>query len=663
MAGSVGVTNSSGVADAGPLTLPSGDVGGGYTITAYFGSSSVPLPPAPGSPPNNSYNASDPDYSASPPVSAGVTVVDPTQTSLAVSPNQSVFGQSVSLTATVAPASSAGTVAFFQGTSAISGCQAQPLQLGQATCPSPNLTPGLYSFSATYSGATSAYLPSTSANEPLNVGTASSMTNVVSNVAPVSGQSTTFTATVSAVLPGTGTPTGPVEFLAAPAGGQPAPITGSAMRGLSSSGTATCTTSALLASGSKYTVTAEYPGDGNFTGSAGNLTETVAKAPTTTAVVSTTGSPSVTGQPVTYTAMVPVTSPGAGSPSGFVEFLDGITPIGACGGTSGTALNGPTATCTVTTYTSTGSHSITAQYLGDPNFLASPASPAITQTVGPAATTTVLAPPPPSKFGAPVTLTAQVQVVAPGTGVPTGTVTFYDGTGVIGTGSLSGGAATVIVSGLPGASQSLKAVYAGNAAFLGSSGTAVNGTTFTQTISGTVSGSLSITSGQLVLITGKVTGAVSVSSGGLEVDGGSIGGAVSASGASALTLCGAKVGGAMSVGASTGYVFIGGGTLCAPSSVSGAVSFSGNKAGLDVTNSSIGGAVSVSGNSGSGTELYGDTIGGALSVSGNTGSGTEIAGNTIGGGLSCSGNSPSPTDAGVPNTAASRSGQCASSKF
>ena len=207
-----------------------------------------------------------------------------------------------------------------------------------------------------------------------------------------------------------------------------------------------------------------------------------------------------------------------------------------------------------------------------------------------------------------------------------------------------------------------------------------------QTISGTHAGSLSITSGQLVVVTGKVTGAVSVGSGGaLEVEGGTISGALSASGAAVLTLCGASVGGALSASGSSGNVFIGGGTLtgCGPSSISGAASFSGNKAGLEVANSSIGGAASFSGNSGSGTKLVADTIGGAISVSGNsggtdlvgnkiggaasvtgnTGSGTEVAGNTIGGALACSGNSPPPTDNGQLNKAAVKSGQCAGATF
>ena len=86
------------------------------------------------------------------------------------------------------------------------------------------------------------------------------------------------------------------------------------------------------------------------------------------------------GQTVTYTATVAVTSPGAGDPTGFVEFLDGGTPIADCGGATGNAVSSSLATC-VTTYLSPGTHTITAQYLGDTNFLGSNLSDPLNQVV------------------------------------------------------------------------------------------------------------------------------------------------------------------------------------------------------------------------------------------------------------------------------------------
>jgi len=86
-------------------------------------------------------------------------------------------------------------------------------------------------------------------------------------------------------------------------------------------------------SNSPHAITAFYdPGtDPNYSAGGGSnpVTVTVGPAGTSTTVVSTTGSPSFVGQPVTYTATVGVTSPGFGTPTGSVEFLDGGGAISA----------------------------------------------------------------------------------------------------------------------------------------------------------------------------------------------------------------------------------------------------------------------------------------------------------------------------------------------
>ncbi|KJY40376.1 hypothetical protein VR41_15080, partial [Streptomyces sp. NRRL B-1568] len=76
------------------------------------------------------------------------------------------------------------------------------------------------------------------------------------------------------------------------------------------------------------------------------------------------------------------TAPGAGTPTGTVDFFDGATLLG-----TGT-LNSGVATLVVTDL-SVGSHALTATYNGDANFVGS-TSPVDTQTVIQAATTTVL---------------------------------------------------------------------------------------------------------------------------------------------------------------------------------------------------------------------------------------------------------------------------------
>jgi Bacterial Ig-like domain (group 3) len=69
----------------------------------------------------------------------------------------------------------------------------------------------------------------------------------------------------------------------------------------------------------------------------------------------------------------------------------------------------------------------------------------------------------PSTFGATVTFTATVAPV-----VATGTVSFFDGATLLGTGSLSAGMATFAASTLGAGSHSITAVYGGDANYLGS---------------------------------------------------------------------------------------------------------------------------------------------------------------------------------------------------
>jgi hypothetical protein len=103
---------------------------------------------------------------------------------------------------------------------------------------------------------------------------------------------------------------------------------------------------------------------------------TINKADTTTSVASDVN-PSTIGQNVTFTATVAVVSPGAGTPSGNVQFYDGATLLGTG------ALNGlaPDKAIFSTSTLSAGNHNITAHYVGDGNFNGSTSTPALVQGV------------------------------------------------------------------------------------------------------------------------------------------------------------------------------------------------------------------------------------------------------------------------------------------
>ena len=105
-------------------------------------------------------------------------------------------------------------------------------------------------------------------------------------------------------------------------------------------------------------------------------TTTTATIPGTTTGVTSSANPSVSGQPVTFTATVKAKTAGAGIPTGTVTFKDGPSTLGTA------TLNGSGQATFTTSTLAAGSHSITASYGGDANFKGS-TSPKFTQTVNP----------------------------------------------------------------------------------------------------------------------------------------------------------------------------------------------------------------------------------------------------------------------------------------
>ncbi len=433
-----GTLGANGVATYATSTL---SVGAAHTITATYGG--------------------DANDAASLPSTALSQVVnaDPTNTTISSSANPSVIGQPVTFTATVAAAAPgagipSGTVTFNLGTSTLTGTLNGKTP-DQATVTTSSLPFGTaQSITATY-GTDGDFASSTSAALAQTINAAQTVTTVTSSKNPSpSGTPVTYTATVAAKAPGAGTPTGTVTFedgttvLCSPVP-------------LGTQG-ATCVESAFTQPGS-HTITATFSSaTKSFVASTGSLTQ-VNQGPTTTALTST-PNPSVSGQSVTYTATVKV-SAGTGAPTGQVSFYDGTTLLGT-GALNGASTDAATFS---TGFAVFGTSSITATYAGSASFTAS-TSPVLTQTVHPAGTTTaVSAAPNPSVSGQSVTLTATVAVTAPGTGAPAGTVDFYDGTTLLGTGSLNGlspDTATFSV-GLPaaGSPHQISATYVGTAAY------------------------------------------------------------------------------------------------------------------------------------------------------------------------------------------------------
>ena len=72
----------------------------------------------------------------------------------------------------------------------------------------------------------------------------------------------------------------------------------------------------------------QYGGDGNFLASTSAVLNQFVNADATTTALKSSKNPTVHGQSVTFTATVKAASPGSGTPTGKVTFLDGGNPIG-----------------------------------------------------------------------------------------------------------------------------------------------------------------------------------------------------------------------------------------------------------------------------------------------------------------------------------------------
>ena len=215
------------------------------------------------------------------------------------------------------------------------------------------------------------------------------------------------------------------------------------------------------------TLNASFAGAAGFQNSTcGPLAQTIAPA-VAGVVLSSSINPSAIGQATSLTASVTGVAP-----TGVVSFISGAATLGSANLT-GTG-NTRTAVLSVSSLP-VGSAAITAAYAGDASNAAT-ISQTLTQVVQAGATTTtlVVSPAQPAP-GTPVTFTATVSVIAPAVGPATGTVTFLDGSTVLGSAPLVNGVAQITVPALPAGVRSFTARFEANGSFTGSSSAGVIG--------------------------------------------------------------------------------------------------------------------------------------------------------------------------------------------
>jgi hypothetical protein len=371
-----------------------------------------------------------------------------TKTTIASSLNPSIFGQTVTFTATVTANLSGtptGTVTFSDGANPLG---TSTLNGGTATLSVATLAAGIQTIQAVYNGDSNFISSLGTLTQTVNPATTTIAISSSANPSNLN-EPVTFTATVTPQLGGQ--VTGTVTFK-----------DGSTTLGSASlTGNVAAFTIGTLAIGT-HSITAAYGGNGNFAGSVSLALSQVVTNPATTTSLTSSVNPSVSGKPVTFTATV---SSSAGTPTGQVEFFNGTSTLAT------ETLSGGIAKYT-TSALPAGTNVITATYEGDANNNGSTSAP-VNQVVLVSTTTTVAAAPNPSVYGQPVLLTATVTSSA---GAPPNgeTVTFNQGSTMLGTGNLNSGSATFSVSTLAVGTKGLNAVYGGDSKFAASTSATIN---------------------------------------------------------------------------------------------------------------------------------------------------------------------------------------------
>jgi hypothetical protein len=298
------------------------------------------------------------------------------------------------------------------------------------------------------------------------------------------GETVSFTATVSSR---SGTPTGTVVFY------DGASSLGSVAL---ASGSASLSTASLTPG--SHAMTASYQGSSGFAPSTSSVLNQVVNASNTSTSLASSNNPCIKPCPVTFTATV---TSGLGTPTGTVLFIDGSNYLGSA------TLAAGVATFSYSGFHH-GTHPITAAYQGSGAFTPS-TSPVLDQVVYERAfytRTSVSTSRSPSFVGQPVTFTATVESIGGG-GVPNGEpIAFYEHYSVlIGTGTLSGGEASVTTSSLTVGKHTIRAIYNGDGIYRKSRGSTTQAVEKYATTTALVGSPNPAVYGQAVTYTATVT--------------------------------------------------------------------------------------------------------------------------------------------------------------
>ena len=220
---------------------------------------------------------------------------------------------------------------------------------------------------------------------------------------------------------------------------------------------ATATLPAVVVPGAAiaHTISATYAGDTLYAPS------TSATIPLTGSLIATTDTLAISptasveyGQVVQLTAVIAPPSASNYTATGAVKFFDGSTVLGQSNLSNGQAL------LSLNSF-AVAQHNISADYAGDANFVASNSSISVL-TVNKAIAKITLT----GTLGTGASFTLTSAVTSFTSGVPTGTVSFYDGNRLIGSSQLVGGVATYVINPLSAGGHSITATYNGDSHYV-----------------------------------------------------------------------------------------------------------------------------------------------------------------------------------------------------
>lgn len=402
---------------------------------------------------------------------SGTGLTDTTTTTLVASTQTAVYGQTVNLQVSVEDQTSSsvhpsGTVRIVDTVTTTAGVSQTTIADGVALDTSGKATlsnvllngVGSHSIQASYVSSSSVFQASSA--QTTVVITQSPVTFTGSGVTLTFGQSGLAAIRLAGTFPNLTPPSGTVNYTVFDASNASvASGTATLIAGTDSS-SASLSLPKTLGVG-QYTIAVSYSGDTNYsaTPQAGSVSLVVGKATPTVVIAASATQLTFPGE-ASFTVTV---SSSSGSPSGQVTFHDGQAVLGIASLSDGQVV--------LAKSLSVGSHSITVEYSGDTNF-ASATSSAIAITVNQAIPAVSLS----ASTGSATVFTSIsfTATVSSSAGTPSGNVSFYDSTGLLGAEPLSNGRAVFTTGKLGVGSHTITAVYGGDGNFEGVSSSSVS---------------------------------------------------------------------------------------------------------------------------------------------------------------------------------------------